>query len=903
MVDARCPNCGAVLSDPASEGTQCPRCLLALGLMDAPTRGSESIRSPATVETRASPGNRRFLPGQLLLGRYRIVAPLGRGGMGDVYRGDDLKLGEPVALKFLPERFQRDPALVSVLLNEVRIARKVSHPNVCRVFDVGELDGQYFLTMEYVDGEDLASLLRRIGRLSRDRAIEVAHQLLLGLAAVHRHGVLHHDIKPANAMIDARGSVRLMDFGLAATVHLASGGDGRAGTPGYMAPERLAGKAATERSDLYSLGILLYEVFTGRGPFAEAADDGPVTPPSMHVRGLDRRVEALILSCLDPDPERRPPSAAAAAAMLPGRDALSMSLVTGETPLPKVVANAVGPGGLRRRVAWAWLLTVAALLAVGISLAPKTQLTRMVPLNRSPDVLRAASLEILKLLDYDEPPVDRLFGFEYEPRILEWARGTSAGPSPITFWYRQSPEHLVRGDLVNRRASYDDPPWTVPGMVGVRLDTLGRLLAFDAVPRQHRRAHAPPSASDWEQLLRLAGFEPDSVEEVEASRWPSTFADTRHAWKGRHPDAPSAEVRIEAASLEGRVVAFRVQGPWSEPSRFRASRPPTPMASGVRTSSPGFWTQASQFVYLALLLVGLVGGAVVARSNLRARRGHPVGALRLAVYLLVAGMVIWTLGSHHVPTGDEFRMFIRGLAIAVFWSFVAWLLYVAVEPYLRRIWPRTMVSWIRLLEGRFRDPLVGRDLLIGCAIGVALSIAVQLYQVAPGWLGFTPPRPDFLNGPANELDALRGLRYSIAGVLTVHCKQTFYALLYVCVLVILKLLLRRTWLALTVFVTLGGVLTYRATGHLLSDLLVAASLVAVCAAAFFRFGLVTMVASLTVAYLPGAVTMTPDVSSWHAHGTVLVILLVLGLAFHGFHVSLVGRGMFGDSLVRDPSPE
>ena len=130
-----------------------------------------------------------FTPGVVLQGRYRIVGLIGRGGMGEVYRAQDLKLGQAVALKFLPEEVGREPARLERFLNEVRIARQISHPNVCRVYDVGDADGRHFLSMEFVDGEDLASLLRRIGRLPADKGIEVARQVCAGLAAAHDRGV------------------------------------------------------------------------------------------------------------------------------------------------------------------------------------------------------------------------------------------------------------------------------------------------------------------------------------------------------------------------------------------------------------------------------------------------------------------------------------------------------------------------------------------------------------------------------------------------------------------------------------------------------------------------------------------------------------------------------------------
>src|SRR5437764_1385229 len=187
--------------------------------------------------------------------------------MGEVYRADDLSLDQPVALKFLPVAWSQNADAIARFRNEVRVARQVSHPNVCRVYDLGEVEGLYFLSMEYVDGEDLGSLLRRIGRLPSDKAIEIARKLCAGLAAAHDKGILHRDLKPANVMIDGRGQVLITDFGLAGFAGQVEGGEIRNGTPAYMAPEQLAGKEVSVRSDIYALGMVLYEIFSVKLPF------------------------------------------------------------------------------------------------------------------------------------------------------------------------------------------------------------------------------------------------------------------------------------------------------------------------------------------------------------------------------------------------------------------------------------------------------------------------------------------------------------------------------------------------------------------------------------------------------------------------------------------------------------
>src|SRR6516164_8810093 len=160
-------------------------------------------------------GGGRFAPGVIIAERYRIVALLGRGGMGEVYRAEDPRLSQVVAIKFLPEALCKDASALGRFHSEIRVARQVSHPNVCRVFDIGDAQGIPFLTMEYVDGEDLSSLVRRIGRLPQDKASEVSRQICAGLAAAHERGVVHRDLKPANVMLDGAGKIRITDFGLA----------------------------------------------------------------------------------------------------------------------------------------------------------------------------------------------------------------------------------------------------------------------------------------------------------------------------------------------------------------------------------------------------------------------------------------------------------------------------------------------------------------------------------------------------------------------------------------------------------------------------------------------------------------------------------------------------------------
>ncbi len=353
---------GAALAARRRDGSA-TRCSSCDALLDVADRFCRTCGTPA----RAVHGDDgRFRAGALFANRFRIVARLGRGGMGEVYRADDLELGQPVALKFLTV-FRSDERARARLRNEVRLARQLAHPNVCRVYDIGESHRDLYLSMEYVDGEDLAALLKRIGRLPIDKGIEIARKLCAGLAAAHAKGVLHRDFKPANIMIDSHGEVRIMDFGLAAIADQLETDDVRSGTPAYMAPEQLAGKEATKQSDLYALGLVLYELFTGKAAFeAKSVEEflrvrsvAPATTPSTLIPDIGPRVEGAILRCLEPDSAQRPASALDVSALLPGGDPLAEALAAGETPSPEMVAAAGPTHVLSPRVATGLLAAIA----------------------------------------------------------------------------------------------------------------------------------------------------------------------------------------------------------------------------------------------------------------------------------------------------------------------------------------------------------------------------------------------------------------------------------------------------------------------------------------------------------------------------------------------------------------
>jgi tetratricopeptide (TPR) repeat protein/predicted Ser/Thr protein kinase len=294
---------------------------------------------------------RPFAPGDVFAGRYRMITRLGRGGMGDVWQADDLILGTPVAIKLI---HSTRPSARAAILNEVRLARQVTHPAVCRVFDVGEAEGELFCSMELVRGEDLAKLLRRAGRLPVEKVIDITRQLCAGLAAAHARGVLHRDLKPANVLIDDEGLVRITDFGIAIPRDK-TGNHVLIGTPGYMAPEQLvAGAALSERTDIYALGVVMYELIAGSHPMTHAGAGGAPEPLSTLVP-VDPAIDRLVLRTLSANPDDRPPSAMAVA------DALT-ELVSGR-PTGPTGAVAASP---RRRIPRRWLVAASTAAAVAI---------------------------------------------------------------------------------------------------------------------------------------------------------------------------------------------------------------------------------------------------------------------------------------------------------------------------------------------------------------------------------------------------------------------------------------------------------------------------------------------------------------------------------------------------------
>jgi len=897
----KCPSCGGEIAEAEMCCSSCGALLSsdALETLGATTPGPRPARAKSpTPRPRSSSSNLptegRFPPGALLAERYRIVALLGKGGMGEVYRADDLTLGQQVALKFLPESSARDEAALERFRNEVRTARRVSHSNVCRVYDVGEVEDHTFLSMEYVDGEDLASLLRRIGRLPGDKALEIARQLCAGLAAAHREGVLHRDLKPSNIMLDGRGRALITDFGLSALADQIPGADVPCGTPAYMAPEQLEGKKVTVRSDIYSLGLVLYEIFTGKRTFdAESLADlvrqrreRPISNPSTWLKDLDPAVGRVIMRCLAADESRRPASALAIAAALPGGDPLAAALAAGETPSPQMVAAAGETEGIAPRVALAGLAAVIVGMAIITFIGLRVSGLEMMHSLLPPDALAVKAQEIIKGLGYSERPVDHAAQFYYNTDFTDYVRShdlphpnwqnvLADQPQVLLYAYRQSPAYLDPDGYQGSSKTpgvvqFYDPPAIQSGMLNVMLDSQGRLTYFQAIPKEVEPN--PPTASpvDWKPLFAAAQLDAAQFHPADA-QWLSLAAfDARAAWTGTWPGS-GRPLRIEAAAWRGKPVYFSLIGPWTTPDRTEHSS----MTAGEH---------ASQIIQVILAILLLATGAWVARRNYTRGKSDPHAAFRLAGAVFVIEIAIWVCRDHFIPTLATFGRFVLAVSTGLFISASIAMLYLALEPYVRRHWPQAIVSWSRLMTGRMRDPLVGRDILLGVLLGVFWTLVLGVGLLLLRRAGDTPllPRTSLLLGGRQVLGIwLLNVVQCILGTL-----QFFF------VLFLLRVALRNKWLAAGGFVAVFAVMNTLQEHQPEIMAPVWLLVYAIAAFAVTRFGLITLAVAIFTADVLLNLPYTLDFSIWYAGSAFAVLLSFVAIASWGFFLSLAGQKLW-----------
>jgi serine/threonine-protein kinase len=538
-----------------------------------------------------------------------------------------------------------------------------------------------------------------------------------------------------------------------------------------------------------------------------------------------------------------------------------------------------------------------------------------------PQTLTERAHTVLRNLGYADPAADEAVGYttdmdylkyidEHDRSGTRWRALAAPQPPALLFWQRQSPRPLVPiggTDIVTQQ----NPPATRSGMLSLTLDRTGRLVSLLAVPAQIDRSHetsgpsTSTSAAEWEPLFAEAGLPIARFSPAKPQWIPPVFADARAAWEGAYPERPDIPIRIEAAAALGRPVYFEITAPWTAP---RNEERPFGSTSGERIALR---------MRTIVMPFAIVVAMMLALRNLRLGRGDRRGATRLSMFLFAAGAM-----SNALETGD-LQVLTKGPALVLFVPAFAWLLYIALEPHIRRVWPETMIGWSRLLAGSVRDPLVGRDVLIGVLVAIGNGVILGLHATLREWSNRPPQFPIGADGnpfdgmPASN-DLLLGGRYALSRIIgsVMHIPVWGTIMSTFLFLFVLYVLLRRRSLAIAAMslvltvgyaVGHGGWLLPNAPGDYFAPSVADVALFAVVQAAIalvaVRFGLLTMLAASFVSVLLTGLPIAIDSSVPYASSSRLIVATVVALAAYGWHTALAGRPMFGTVFLREePAP-
>jgi hypothetical protein len=446
-------------------------------------------------------------------------------------------------------------------------------------------------------------------------------------------------------------------------------------------------------------------------------------------------------------------------------------------------------------------------------------------------------------------------------------------------WYRTSPRALITFGP-SYKVTPIDPPLAVPGMTLVVLDTFGRLQQFRAVPPQID-TDSPPQSPQWDTLFVAAGLPMSTFAAVTPTWMPRDFADTRAAWEGPVPERPDLRVRVEMAAYRGRPVSFLLIGPWTQANRTQAI---------TRTTTQT--VLRSFFVVVAFAI--LVGAMLIAWHHLRTSRADLRGATRLSLWMLGSFAVEWVVANHHIADiAIEWSGFGRWLGGPLLESAIVWVVYLAVEPYVRRFWPDGILGWTRLFAGHIRDPRVGRDVLLGCTFGVLLALVQMATLLVPPLFGATAGPRSF----GTNLSALIGPSAVVVTFINALWSDVVMSLFAVMAIVLLRLIFRRPRLAAAVFVLvlaviqMQNVLTY--TGSLWAVVVWEIVLIVAITVLLLRFGLLVLAVSFFIGETLGAIPLTLAASRWWAAGSNITLIALIAFVCFGFYASRAGQPLLG----------
>jgi serine/threonine-protein kinase len=583
------------------------------------------------------------------------------------------------------------------------------------------------------------------------------------------------------------------------------------------------------------------------------------------------------------------------AAALPGGDPLAAALAAGETPSPEMVAGAGVEGALKPALAWSLLAAASVLCLAAAVVGGWWEIIRYVDLPMPPAALEVRASNVIRELGHDAPVGDTAHGFGVDFGSVNWIADNDASverwealrdirPSPVHYWYRQSPQSLVPSVKNFAVVYYNNPAQTSQGMARVVLDPQGRLLTFEAIPHRFDDAPGPWEEPDWNGLFEKAGLDMTSFTRVPPAWSPRMTTDVRTAWKGAIPERPDLTIRVEAAGYRGRPVSFETIGPWVEPPKMQAEEE---SLTGWLADNLG----------LAVMAIGaLVVGIVFARRNIRAGRSDTRGAFRLAAWFFLLHTAIWALWASHVyDLQSEWNIFQADVGYNLFLAALVWLLYVALEPYVRRRWPDAIISWSRLLRGKFRDSMVGRDILIGGVLAGVMGMIVHLDELVPLAMGQPLARPHGMNW-----SMLGSVRFSVGHTLDGSVHELLGVMQGVFIFLLFRILLRKVWLAGAAFVVMMGFMQ----GAPGADYPVVAwaqitLVVVVVLFVLLRYGLVATTAGFYIHRTLDQVGLTGDFTAWYAPSFLIPAIAMLALLAYGFHISLAGQPIFGTGHLLD----
>jgi hypothetical protein len=545
------------------------------------------------------------------------------------------------------------------------------------------------------------------------------------------------------------------------------------------------------------------------------------------------------------------------------------------------VAAAGETEGLAPKLALGWLAAALLLIAAGIILVPRVSITSKLNLENSPDALTRDARAHLRNFGYTAKPADSAWGLDFAQDYQKYAtlhpteaaarwRNPAAGQPPLVqFWYRESLQPLSAEQQFSATVVYDDPPFEQSGMLRLETDPDGKLLRFEAVPPQVEKPAPPAPPFDWNKLFQAAGLDAAQFQTAEPTWTPLANWDRRAAWTGSDA-ATGAALRIEAAAWRGRPVFFRIIGPWTVPGRM--------IQAGSSTGN--------QIPLLVILFIAVIAACGLGWHNFRADRADRQGATRLALIFFACQASYSMLVMHHTATMNEVTGYWTIVGTAMLNAVINWVFYMALEPWVRRKWPRTLVSWTRYTSKGASDPLVGRDLLYAIAFAAFLNLGSPLALALHGH-NRQPVFP--------PLNALLGVRAEAAGVIVAVPGAIFSALLFFFMIFLLRLVLRKDWIAGAAFALIIAFSTTIASPTHWVDFPLTVLALGIFAFALLRFGLLAAILITTARQILNLGALL-DFSAWYAGMAVLPFVLVVLLVVYGFRVSLGGRKLLKQEL-------